>query len=194
VTTTTGESTTNPVDVPAESARPSLSHAQLERIVATASLASSRVGELEMTRTAARDRIMAAARVEIEEIDRWFEQETEVDREKITFAEMQMEAFMRARLAADPEGKKSTSWPKGRVASRELPDEYERHEPVLFAWAAEHGFTRKPDPKPVTDWERLKAAADVMEDGSLFIPEVGAVPGVTVHQRKPNVTVTIYDR
>ena len=43
------------------------------------------------------------------------------------------------------------------------------------------------------DGSDLKAVAETMDDGSLLIPEVGAVDGVRCIPRDPKVTVTIHD-
>jgi hypothetical protein len=178
--------TTEPttVEQPAEAEIPTLAHADITALMASARTAKSRIAELQLT-----------AEMEHERVNVWLANAIESDRNHVTFVEAQCEQFMRARLASAEKGdRKSVTTPYGTISSRIQQPEYVVSPGELIPWATEHGYMKPPKPaEPGLDWERLKKALTIEQDGILTV-EGETVPGVTIEKREPSVKVEIDSR
>jgi hypothetical protein len=125
-----------------------------------------------------------------------FERATKEDKDKIAYLEAQLTAHLLNKRAAD-ESVKSIRTPWGVVESREQQPEYIKDDAVLQAWADAYvdesgGTFLRTKATRVPDWEAIKMSCKV-RDGKLITFDGEIVPGVSVIDRGPKVTVKVAD-
>lgn len=167
---------------PAVPLSPELTLPDIESLMHRARYAKSRIDEMKDTML----RAVGLAERDIQQARDNFELQTASDRQIIAETTAQCEQFMLRRLKTlHKSDKKSVTLTHGEITSREVGPLVERFDQdVVEAWAKEHGYMRKIPAVPaseVVEWSRLRIA----------ILAGLEVPGTTLDNRDPVVTVTI---
>lgn len=148
-------------------------HADLTKVMRHRALVQSRIDENNAT-----------ARMEMERIEHWRHEATEVDMRAAAWMDSLIRAYALRKRA---EGIKSQTTPYGDWSSRSVPPEFIRDDAVLRPWAAENGYLHAPK-EPAIDWERIKKEA-VIKGERLVLPDGEIVPGVEVRPKDPAVKI-----
>lgn len=77
------------------------------------------------------------AEAEIMRVNRWAGQETQSDRDSISFFEGLLKEYHEVQLAEDPT-RKTIKLPHGKLSARSLPDVLAYEDETFIAWATEH--------------------------------------------------------
>lgn len=137
------------------------------------------------------DEIVQTARAETERIQLWRQQATEKDQRTVTYFEGLIGAYALSRREDSKGHDKSLTTPYGRVETREQEPEYIKEDKPLLAWATQRGYVRHQTMVSL-DWARLKKDAE-RQAGGVLVLNGEVVPGVTVRDREPTVTVTPWE-
>ena len=121
------------------------------------------------------DEVMRQATVERERIDRWVAANTESNKRNAAFFDEVLGAYLLRCRFDESDGRKSISFPDGKVSSRETPDTIDVEDiDVFVAWAEENGHENWIRVKKEADKKALKEAVDFM-DTTVLDPLTGEI-------------------
>lgn len=110
------------------------------------------------------DEVMRQATIERERIDRWVAANTESNKRNVALFDEMLGAYLLRCRFDESDGRKSMSFPDGKVSSRETPDTIDVEDLDAFVvWAEENGHENWIRVKKEADKKALKDAVDFSE-------------------------------